>query len=49
MLGVQAEGAKLVLVYAIGRMCHIAFGEPTLAGRLFFLKELAGPLVAECN
>ncbi len=22
---------------------------PTLAGRLFFLKELAGPLVAECN
>lgn len=22
---------------------------PTLAGRLFFLKELAGPLIAECN
>jgi glucosamine-6-phosphate deaminase len=22
---------------------------PTMAGRLFFLKELAGPLVAECN
>ena len=22
---------------------------PTLPGRLFFLKELAGPLVAECN
>ena len=22
---------------------------PTQAGRLFFLKELAGPLVAECN
>jgi len=22
---------------------------PTIAGRLFFLEELAGPLVAECN
>ena len=22
---------------------------PTLPGRLFFLKELAGPLVADCN
>ena len=22
---------------------------PTLAGRLFFLRELAGPLVAECH
>ena len=22
---------------------------PTQAGRLFFLEELAGPLVAECN
>ena len=27
----QAEGAKLVLVYGIGRMCHIAFWEPTFA------------------
>ena len=25
----QEEGAKLVLVYGIGRMCHIAFWEPT--------------------
>ena len=25
----KAEGAKLVLVYGIGRMCHIAFWEPT--------------------
>ncbi|MBR6693566.1 MAG: glucosamine-6-phosphate isomerase [Clostridia bacterium] len=25
------EGAKLVLVYGIGRMCHIAFWEPTFA------------------
>ena len=24
----KAEGAKLVLVYGIGRMCHIAFWEP---------------------
>ena len=22
---------------------------PTIAGKLFFLKELAGPMVAECN
>ena len=27
----KAEGAKLVLVYGIGRMCHIAFWEPTFA------------------
>ena len=26
----KAEGAKLVLVYGIGRMCHIAFWEPTI-------------------
>ena len=26
----RAEGAKLVLVYGIGRMCHIAFWEPTI-------------------
>ncbi len=26
----RAEGAKLVLVYGIGRMCHIAFWEPTV-------------------
>ena len=100
----RAEGARLVLVYGIGRMCHIAFGEPriggefssdaawlkqpyriggadgalsrgmqwqgmsfwmtlrygpsrwvtsswipTLPGRLFYLSELAGPLVAEAN
>ncbi len=28
----KAEGAKLVLVYGIGRMCHIAFWEPQFAG-----------------
>ncbi len=27
----KEEGAKLVLVYGIGRMCHIAFWEPTFA------------------
>ena len=27
----KAEGAELVLVYGIGRMCHIAFWEPTFA------------------
>ena len=27
----KAEGAKLILVYGIGRMCHIAFWEPTFA------------------
>ena len=26
----KAEGAKLVLVYGIGRMCHIAFWEPQI-------------------
>ncbi len=26
----RAEGAKLVLVYGIGRACHIAFWEPTI-------------------
>ncbi len=28
----KAEGAKLVLVYGIGRMCHIAFWEPQFGG-----------------
>ena len=27
----KSEGAELVLVYGIGRMCHIAFWEPTFA------------------
>jgi len=27
----KAEGAKMVLVYGIGRMCHIAFWEPQFA------------------
>ncbi len=28
----KAEGVKLILVYGIGRMCHIAFWEPQFAG-----------------
>ena len=28
----KAEGAKLVLVYGVGRMCHIAFWEPMMGG-----------------
>ena len=28
----KKEGAKLVLVYGIGRMCHIAFWEPQIGG-----------------
>ena len=28
----KAEGAKLILVYGIGRMCHIAFWEPMFGG-----------------
>ena len=27
-----SEGAKLVLVYGVGRMCHIAFWEPMMGG-----------------
>lgn len=30
MAKLKEEGAKLVLVYGIGRMCHIAFWEPTI-------------------
>jgi glucosamine-6-phosphate deaminase len=29
----KKEGAKLVTVYGIGRVCHIAFWEPQLAGK----------------
>ncbi len=31
LAALKAEGAKLVLVYGIGRMCHIAFWEPQFA------------------
>jgi len=32
LAALKAEGAKLVLVYGIGRMCHIAFWEPMIGG-----------------
>ena len=35
----KAEGAKLVLVYGIGRMCHIAFWEPTFAADYATVEE----------
>ena len=35
----KAEGAKLVLVYGIGRMCHIAFWEPTIGAEFATDKE----------
>ena len=38
----KAEGAKLVLVYGIGRMCHIAFWEPTFAADYATLEEWEG-------
>ena len=30
IVALKKDGAKLVLVYGIGRMCHIAFWEPTI-------------------
>ena len=35
----KAEGAKLVLVFGIGRMCHIAFWEPQFAGEFATVEE----------
>jgi glucosamine-6-phosphate deaminase len=35
----KAEGAKLVLVYGIGRMCHIALWEPTFAADYATVEE----------
>ena len=35
----KAEGAKLILVYGIGRMCHIAFWEPQFAGEFNSVDE----------
>lgn len=48
--GMQWQGFSLwvTLRYGPNRWVPSSF-MPTLAGRLFFLKELAGPLVAECN
>lgn len=35
----RAEGARLVLVYGIGRMCHIAFWEPMIGAEFASDKE----------
>lgn len=35
----RAEGAKLVLVYGVGRMCHIAFWEPHFAAEFATAEE----------
>jgi len=35
----KADGAKLILVYGIGRMCHIAFWEPHFAAEFDSLTE----------
>jgi glucosamine-6-phosphate deaminase len=48
--GMQWQGLSfwVTLRYGPNRWAPSTF-MPTLPGRLFFLKELAGPLVAECN
>ena len=48
--GMQWQGTSLwmTLRYGPNRWIPSSF-MPTLPGRLFFLRELAGPLVAECN
>ena len=48
--GMQWQGLSLWMTLRHGTTPWITSSYiPTLAGRLFFLKELAGPLVAECN
>ena len=48
--GMQWQGLSLWMTLRHGKTPWITSSYiPTLAGRLFFLKELAGPLVAECN
>ncbi|MEW6354937.1 MAG: glucosamine-6-phosphate isomerase [Planctomycetota bacterium] len=48
--GMQWQGVSLWTTLRYGPSPWIpASFMPTLSGRLFFLKELAGPLVAECN
>ena len=48
--GMQWQGMSLWMTWRHGTTPWITSSYiPTLAGKLFFLKELAGPLVAECN
>ncbi len=39
IVALKAEGAKLVLVYGIGRMCHIAFWEPQFGAEFETVEE----------
>ena len=48
--GMQWQGMSLWMTLRHGKSPWITSSYiPTLAGRLFFLSELAGPLLAECN
>ena len=48
--GMQWQGLSLWMTLRYGTTPRITSTYiPTLAGKLFFLSELAGPLVAECN
>lgn len=48
--GMQWQGMSFLTTLHYGPSRHITSTYiPTLPGKLFYLKELAGPLVAECN
>ena len=48
--GMQWQGMSLWMTLRYGPDRHITSSfVPTIPGTLFFLEELAGPLVAECN
>ena len=48
--GMGWQGMSFLITLHYGPTRHIASSYiPTLPGKLFYLKELAGPLVAECN
>ena len=48
--GMQRQGMSLWMTLRHGTTPWITSSYiPTLPGRVFFLKDLAGPLVAECN
>ena len=48
--GMQWQGLSLWMTLRYGKTPWVTSSYmPTLPGKLFFLTELAGPLVAECN
>ena len=48
--GMQWQGMSLWMTLRYGKTPWVTSTYiPTLPGKLFFLKELAGPLIAECN